>query len=156
MQNATPDHSSTPKVVNHTTVSERLWKSAYARLEEDEADMLDQFYRAIIPAAAIQTPPTLTEVADSIARRLEEQDSERLRFKLFGRSVNVREQSERIIKFVVWAKDVVGAALKAEPHAAVAWAGISLLLPVSTQCSVCEKAKTLTLSTATFEQHRTE
>jgi hypothetical protein len=37
----------------------------------------------------------------------------------------------KIVKTVLFAKDFVGQAVSNEPHAALAWAGVSMLLPVS-------------------------
>ena len=43
----------------------------------------------------------------------------------------VREQGEKIIKFVLWSKDFVSAAVSTQPYAALAWSGVSVLLEVS-------------------------
>ena len=49
---------------------------------------------------------------------------------LRGKPVKVREQGERILKFILWSKDLVSAATSTQPYAALAWSGVSILLPV--------------------------
>ena len=43
----------------------------------------------------------------------------------------IRDQIGKVVKVVAAAKDFVGAALAADPHAALAWTGICTLLPVN-------------------------
>jgi hypothetical protein len=43
----------------------------------------------------------------------------------------VRDQVDRVAKVVIAAKDFIASAVSAEPHAALAWAGVCVLLPVS-------------------------
>ena len=47
------------------------------------------------------------------------------------RPVRVREQGEKVIDFIFWSNDIVSQALSAQPYAALAWSGVSILLPVS-------------------------
>lgn len=39
---------------------------------------------------------------------------------------------EKVVKVVMAAQNFIGSALQSEPHAAIAWAGVSMFLPVST------------------------
>ena len=43
----------------------------------------------------------------------------------------VKEKVDKIVSAIIFAKDFITAAASLEPHAALAWAGISVLLPVS-------------------------
>jgi hypothetical protein len=43
---------------------------------------------------------------------------------------SLRDHVNRIIRVVIAAKDFVSTAVSAEPHAALAWAGVCVLLPV--------------------------
>lgn len=40
----------------------------------------------------------------------------------------MREQGEKVIKFILWFNDIVSQALSAQPYAALAWLGVSILL----------------------------
>ena len=48
-----------------------------------------------------------------------------------GRKIVLQEQVNRIIRVIMFAKDFVSSAVNAEPHAALAWTGVCMLLPVS-------------------------
>lgn len=41
------------------------------------------------------------------------------------------EKIEKVVKVVIAAKAFIGSTLESEPHAAIAWAGVSMFLPVS-------------------------
>ena len=43
----------------------------------------------------------------------------------------VKEKVDKIVSAIIFAKDFITAAASLEPHAALAWAGVSVLLPVS-------------------------
>jgi N-terminal domain of NWD NACHT-NTPase len=52
------------------------------------------------------------------------------KFTIGQREPIVREQVNKIVSALIYAKDSIGPAASAEPHAALAWAGVSILLPV--------------------------
>jgi hypothetical protein len=54
----------------------------------------------------------------------------RFKFTIGQKEVIVREQVNKIVGALIYAKDAIGPAVSAEPHAALAWAGVSILLPV--------------------------
>ena len=49
--------------------------------------------------------------------------------------IDVGEQVNRIVKGIICAKDFIGSIVSNEPHAAIAWAGVCVILPVRT-CKV--------------------
>lgn len=53
-----------------------------------------------------------------------------MRFSVNGKEVVVREQAEKIFNGVLAVKAVVNAAVASCPPAAIAWAGVVVLLPV--------------------------
>lgn len=54
-------------------------------------------------------------------------------FSIGKKTVVVRDQVRKLVKGVLAFKDVIGAAISAEPHAAVAWASVLVVLPVRSQ-----------------------
>lgn len=48
-----------------------------------------------------------------------------------GSKIIVRNQVQKVIGIIVSAKDFVAAAISTEPHAALAWAGVMFVFPVS-------------------------
>lgn len=55
---------------------------------------------------------------------------DQLKINLGGKSFRIREIGENIINFIWESKGFVASIASAEPHAALAWAGVSQLLPV--------------------------
>ncbi|KAJ5740823.1 hypothetical protein N7493_000695 [Penicillium malachiteum] len=54
------------------------------------------------------------------------------RVSLLGKDVKIREQSEKLAKFLLWSSPIVQSALSSQPYAALAWSGVALLLPLLT------------------------
>ena len=53
------------------------------------------------------------------------------RIKVCGRSVEVREKVDKIVKIVLVAKDFISTAASLDPvHVGLPWAGVCILLPV--------------------------
>ena len=55
---------------------------------------------------------------------------DQLKIDLGGKSFRIREIGENVINFIWESKGCVASIASAEPHAALAWAGVSQLLPV--------------------------
>ena len=47
-----------------------------------------------------------------------------------GKEVVVRKQIRKVVHTILSAKDLIGPTISAEPHAALAWAGVLVVLPV--------------------------
>ncbi len=83
-------------------------------------------------ATSFTTEPGLWSRAyKSIQAKLKRRDTRQFIINLAGKSIKVREYGESIAKFVIWSEDIVSTAINAQPFAALAWAGVSILLPVS-------------------------
>ncbi|KAI1839457.1 hypothetical protein JX266_014332, partial [Neoarthrinium moseri] len=50
----------------------------------------------------------------------------------YGKDVKFREQAEKLVKVAGWCNGIVKDALSAQPYAALAWSGVSILLPLLT------------------------
>lgn len=66
-----------------------------------------------------------------IKPKLEDREAKRLVERLSSEPVKVREQGERVIAFILWSKSFASTAIRAQAFAALAWSGVSILLPVS-------------------------
>jgi hypothetical protein len=65
-----------------------------------------------------------------VAKKLEVMNNKQWRFKFGHRSVEVRKQVDRVVKVMLVAKDGISSGASANPHAALAWAGVCTLLQV--------------------------
>lgn len=81
-------------------------------------------------AAAHADLSTPRSVECIIKQLLEDREEKRWQLSLFGKDIKIRENTERLAKFLLWSDSIVKNALSAQPYAALAWSGVSLLLPV--------------------------
>ena len=66
-----------------------------------------------------------------LEEKIKQDEDEILKIHIGSGQIVVRDQVDKVIKIVAAAKDFVGAAVSPEPHAALAWTGVCVLLPVS-------------------------
>lgn len=106
---------------------------AYKTLEIRDPDLVAD-YACYLDSARTSTPtlrtlsPKLIEAV--IEQKLQDNEAKKLVFNLGSKSIKVREQGEKLIKFILWSDGIISAAVSAQPYAALAWSGVSLLLPV--------------------------
>lgn len=110
------------------TISEQLWQEAYLKLTQASPKIVEEFEKKWLTPGQ---PGNIKDIAAALARKLRERDSKPFIVKIRRFEMSLREQGENIVKFVLWSSDLVSQMASLEPHAAIAWAGISLLLPVS-------------------------
>ena len=129
-----------------------LWDRAYKRLHEDtsSAKILEEYEKILIrelsgtvdshyPNSRIDkdtsdSNPGLArekQMAALVSKKLESIETARWKLQLGHATFEVKAQVDRIAKAVLFAKDFISSAASSEPHAALAWAGVSVLLPVS-------------------------
>lgn len=66
-----------------------------------------------------------------VNRKLEDMQVSRLKITVGGKEVVVQELVGKIASAIISAKSFISSAVSAEPHAALAWAGVLVVLPVS-------------------------
>lgn len=72
----------------------------------------------------------LQSIQQLATQKLERVSDAQLSFSIGGRCVVVREVVRKVFKLVTTYKDVINSAISSEPHAALAWAGVMVVLPV--------------------------
>lgn len=102
---------------------------AYKALEIRDPDLVANYARHLDPAWDSSTAPTQSAL-DFIQQKLQDKEVKKWVFHLGSESIKVREQGEKIIKFILWSNRFISAAVSARPYAALAWSGVSILLPV--------------------------
>jgi hypothetical protein len=71
------------------------------------------------------------QIQKLVERKLQDIQNAQLKLTLGGREVVVKEQIRKVVNMIISAKDLIGPAVSADPHAALAWAGVLVVLPVS-------------------------
>jgi hypothetical protein len=110
-----------------------LWDEAYKKLKREQPQLFEQYKCCIIPDGSGPSSPLSLDTMES------EQREQYLASQIEKKLQTIQEQEwstasdvyKKIVKSVLFAKDFVGQAVSNEPHAALAWAGVSMLLPVS-------------------------
>ncbi|RFU80453.1 ankyrin repeat [Trichoderma arundinaceum] len=111
-----------------------LWASAYSLIQEREGDLMRDYEKHL---ASLQNYPVATEgyldardVESLVNKLLEARERSKIQVSILRRNIKVREQVEKLAKFLIWSDSVVKAAVSAQPYAALAWSGVSLFLPL--------------------------
>ena len=134
----TPEHLSPEKVP-----PKDLWDRAYKLLRDDRSTrgLLESYEKILLSeikdGIASQTLPASFESFDRqpqlaalVSKKLQAVDNARWRFHIRDETIEVKAQVDRLVKAVLFAKDFVSSAVSSEPHAALAWTGVCVLLPV--------------------------
>jgi hypothetical protein len=73
-----------------------------------------------------------------LEERIEELKSEQWKIKFGENEFAVKDMVGPVVGVIDWAKEFIGTAADASPYSSIAWAGVSLLLPVSFPGSLLE------------------
>lgn len=111
-----------------------LWKEAYEALYKEDARLIEAYEDALLQQDDLGSHTSLAEsdsdtpLGSLVKRRFAEMESSRLKITFAGKEITVREQARRAIDLIISLKPSIAIAVGADPHAALAWAGIMLLL----------------------------
>lgn len=117
-----------------------LWDRAYEDLRTEKGDIVEAFEGLLMSEPEIESTISLDHedtskrekrVSALVDKKLAVMNKEQWRFKVGDKSVEVREQVDRIVKVVLVAKDFISSVASIDPiHAGLPWAGVCMLLPV--------------------------
>ena len=123
---------------NDSSLPEDLWKNAYEALKARDRHLVEDYTLCVAALNDLQhcgqtSLPDLTsdQINIIVRKKLEHREEKQLVIHLREKPIKVREQGEKVIKFILWSNDFISTALSAQPYAALAWSGVSILLPVS-------------------------
>ncbi|KAJ5541531.1 hypothetical protein N7494_006607 [Penicillium frequentans] len=124
-----------------------IWKEAYEALCKDDARLIKAYEDALLQQDDLGSQKSLAEsntdtrLRSLVKLRFAEIESSRLKITFAGKEITVREQARRAIDLIISLKPSIAIAVGADPHAALAWAGIMLLLaPISRTLTQDESA----------------
>jgi ankyrin repeat domain-containing protein 50 len=93
---------------------------------------LASLHGGAVTSVDLSTPRSVESVVKQL---LKDREDGQWRVSLLGKDVRIREQAEKLAKFLLWTDPIVKSAISAQPYAALAWSGVSLLLPVRKELS---------------------
>jgi hypothetical protein len=110
------------------------WARAYELFQTREAELMADYQTHLtslrgdaVTSVDLDTPPSVESIVKTL---LEDREKKAWRVSILGKDIKIRKQAERLAKFLLWSDPIVQKALSAQPYAALAWSGVSLLLPV--------------------------
>lgn len=117
-----------------------LWDEAYevlrgtnSKLVERYEEMIMREYQESANLAPVGSLARQEQLSAVVTRRLDSIEKDQKSFLVAGKRVVLQEQFNKSVRIVMFARNFVSQAVSAEPHAALAWAGVCVLLPVSTE-----------------------
>jgi hypothetical protein len=125
-----------------------LWEEAYKHLTSEKCDLVAQYEKILAleeceEEKSIQTAqniydqgvqPGITHSRSRLTtlakKKLASLDESRLTINLGSKTLKFKEGVDPVVKVLIAAKDLVSGAVVSDPHAALAWTGVCILLPV--------------------------
>ncbi|EFX06671.1 ankyrin repeat-containing protein [Grosmannia clavigera kw1407] len=111
-----------------------LWARAF-ELAEKQEEVLMKDYQAHLRSltgvsksgVSFVRPPLVEEAVKVLA---EEREKKQWRVQVGGCDVKIREQVDRLRRFIAWSDQIVSPALYTQPFAQLAWSSVTILLPL--------------------------
>ncbi|KAL7960365.1 hypothetical protein V8C34DRAFT_276955 [Trichoderma compactum] len=114
-----------------------LWSLAYERLRREDAQLINDYEdkaQENLTAGlgyTIGSKVSIRERMDAILRsKMDENNRDAWKIKFGGSEVQVKDLVQPVLGVVNWANEYITGALKPNPYASIAWAGVSLILPL--------------------------
>ena len=118
--------------IGDLSLSNGSWERAYQAVKFREPDLVFDYERILASGtdSSVNASFSLDSIVDLTSSKLQDREATQLVIKLGKQPIKVREQGEKVIKFILWAKEIISAATSTQPFAALAWFGVSMLLKV--------------------------
>ncbi|GLA34938.1 hypothetical protein AnigIFM63309_009123 [Aspergillus niger] len=116
---------------------EGLWKKAYSDLQNKNPDLLAQYEKILLSNAELDDPNNENQrdnididprLETCVKRCFEAIEKLRCKIRIGGKEIEVKKQVRRVVGGILSVKDIITAAVSAEPHVSIAWAGVLFLL----------------------------
>lgn len=110
------------------------WHEAYKKLVENDPKLIHAYENGLLQAWQPEETGDIVEedfaskLIPLIKNRLEVINQFRAKIVIGNKDIVVREKLGQVVDLVISAKDLISAAISPEPHAAIAWAGVLLVL----------------------------
>ena len=113
---------------------EDIWTRAYRLVQERESDLMGDYKKHLAflqgnpeASADLSAPRSVKSIVERLWKDREERQ---WRLPLPGKDVRIGEQIQKFANFLLWSDGIVKTAVSGQPYAALAWSGVTLLLPV--------------------------
>ncbi|KAJ0359592.1 hypothetical protein COL26b_014320 [Colletotrichum chrysophilum] len=111
-----------------------VWAAAFRKFQESDGDLAIAYAKLLNPTHEDDATKFDVNFVESTVKRLDKtREEKQWKVAFAGRSIHVRSQVEKMVKFLLWADTVVKPALSTQPYAALAWSAVSIFLPSCTR-----------------------
>lgn len=132
-----PEQNNSPLAATQISISSHNgnpWAWAYEILAERQPALMADYKKhlgSIGNDGPIDVDFTAPRSIESVVKKLQDEHKKKQwQVALQGKQMKIREPIEKMIKFVIWAAPIIQQAVSNEPHIALAWGGVCLVLPV--------------------------
>lgn len=112
-----------------------LWANAYIILGNRNPNLVENYEKYLkencdftVSGFSSSSPELIKAIIKS---KFKDREDERWVVSIGKAQVHVREQSEKVAKFILWSNKIISPVLSSHPYTALAWSGISILFNVS-------------------------
>ncbi|PLB33880.1 uncharacterized protein BDW47DRAFT_129569 [Aspergillus candidus] len=119
-----------------------LWEEAYEKLRKDEGKLIEKYEKYLLASknndqsekTGEHWAQVRFEIRDLADQKIKEIGDKQVLLRVGGEmevaKAAGRDVAQRIVHGIMRTKDVISAAIVNEPHAALVWAGVLVVLPV--------------------------
>jgi hypothetical protein len=108
-----------------------LWTRAYEIFQEQEPELIIEYKKHLGDTATSADLSNRQAIETILEKLLKDREKKQWEVPFLGHDIRIRKQVERLTNFLIWSDKYVKHATSAQPYAALAWSGVSLLLPAS-------------------------
>jgi hypothetical protein len=115
-----------------------LWNLAYERLREEDEQLIKSYEDKIqqnlntVSSDPIDSKSSVRDQMDAILRdKMDEVKKNSWKLRFGSSETQVKDLVQPVLAVINWANDYIAGVLASNPCASMAWAGVSLLLPVN-------------------------
>lgn len=117
-----------------------LWSEAYQDLKAQQSELVNKYEARLSNDPLMILSPisgllgiqvsAQDQMATFLRKKMSEVEGKAWKLKFGDKEFRVKDLAEPVVGIIKWTEKYVDGAISANPYASVAWAGISLLLPL--------------------------
>ncbi|QYT02152.1 Ankyrin repeat protein [Trichoderma simmonsii] len=123
------------RIRGSSTVNDfNLWSRAYEVAQERQGELMKDFMKYLDTLHITLPPGTNRDVMDPsyaecvVDKLFAIREENGISLSVRKAHTEIREEIEKLAKFLLWSDSIVKTAVNSEPHVALAWSGVSLFL----------------------------
>jgi N-terminal domain of NWD NACHT-NTPase len=111
-----------------------LWEQSYEIFRKQEPDLIEDYNKHLLGNVAAGADLSSRQSVETVLKKLlEHREKKQWQVHFLSHDIKIRTQVEGLAKFFKWSDPFVKDAVSTQPYAALAWSGVSLLLPASSR-----------------------